>query len=189
MALTWIWTGIVFISLIYAVISGNTDALSTSITDGAKSAVQLSIELCGITCFWCGIMKVFERSGTLERVTALLRPLIVRLLPETKNNQKAAEYAAANISANLLGLGNAATPMGLKTIAELHNGSERATDDICTFTVLNSASIQLIPITVAAIRSVEGAASAFDIIPAVWITSIASAAVGLIVSKLLSRVS
>jgi len=111
------------------------------------------------------------------------------LLPETKHNQKAAEYASSNISANLLGLGNAATPLGLKAISALHNGSDKASNDMCTFTVLNSASIQLIPVTVAAIRSTYGAQNAFDILPAVWITSIVSAATGVLMSKLLSRVS
>ena len=103
--------------------------------------------------------------------------------------RQAAEYAAANLSANLLGLGNAATPLGLKAISALHNGSDKATDDICTFTVLNSASVQLIPVTVAAIRSTYGASNAFDILPAVWITSLISAIVGILMSKLLSKVS
>ena len=189
MALTWIWTGMIFISLIYSVISGNTSAVSTSITEGATAAVKLCIELCGITCFWCGIMKVFERCGILKIMTQLMKPIITKLLPETKSNSKALEYATANISSNLLGLGNAATPLGLKTIASLHDGTDKATDDMCTFTVLNTASIQLVPITVAAIRMAAGAHNAFDILPAVWITSLSSAVVGIITSKLMSRIS
>ena len=189
MTLTWIWSAMIAISFIYGIMSGNIGQLSAALTEGAKSAVTLSIELCGITCFWCGIMKVFERSGVLSKISNLLRPLINLLLPETKSNREAAEYAAANLSANLLGLGNAATPLGLKAISALHNGSGKATDDICTFTVLNSASVQLIPVTVAAIRSTYGASNAFDILPAVWITSLISAVVGILMSKLLSKVS
>jgi len=189
MTLTWIWSGIIAISFIYAILSGNVESLSVAATEGAKSAVTLCIELCGITCFWCGIMKVFEHCGVMAKISKLLRPVINLLLPETKHNQKAAEYASSNISANLLGLGNAATPLGLKAISALHNGSDKASNDMCTFTVLNSASIQLIPVTFAAIRSTCGAQNAFDILPAVWITSIVSAATGVLMSKLLSRVS
>ena len=188
MTMTWVWSSIVAVSLIYGLISGNFTTLGTSAAEGAKSAIELSIELCGITCFWCGVMKVFERSGVLNKITKLLSPLLRNLLPETRSNPEAAEYAATNISANLLGLGNAATPMGLKAISSLHDGTECATDDMCTLTVLNTASIQLIPITVAAIRSANGAIAPFDILPAVWITSFASATIGTVFSKLLSRI-
>lgn len=187
MTMTYIWCGMIIISLIYGVLSGNFALLGNAAADGAKAAIQLSFELCGITCLWCGIMKVFENSGILNKATELLRPLICLILPETKNNKKAAEYAAANFSANLLGLGNAATPMGLKAIAALHDGTDRATNDMCTFTVLNSASIQLIPITVAAVRSANGANAPFDILPAVWITSFVSAAAGVLCSKAFSK--
>ena len=189
MALTWIWTGMVFISLVYAVISGNIENISSAVSEGAKAAVQLSIELCGITCFWCGIMNVLEKCGIIKKLTKILRPIITRILPETKDTPEAAEFAAANISSNLFGLGNAATPLGLKTITALYNGSDRATNDMCTFTVLNSASIQLLPFTVIAIRSAAGAHNAFDILPAVWITSLSSVIVGVVTSKFLERVS
>jgi len=189
MTMTWIWSGIVIISFVYGILSGNIESVSIAATEGAKSAVNLCIELCGVTCIWCGIMKVLERSNVIKRISKILQPIIHILLPDTKKNADAANYASANITANLLGLGNAATPTGLKTIAALHDGSDTATDDMCTFTVLNSASIQLIPVTVAAIRSAAGAANAFDILPAVWITSLASAIVGITVSKLLSKIS
>ena len=189
MTLTWIWTGMVLISFIFSILTGNINTLSDALTNGAKSAVTLCIDLCGITCIWCGVMKILERSGFLTKTAKALSPLISKLLPDTKKKPAAAEYAAANITANILGLGNAATPLGLKTIAELHDGSKTASDDICTFTVLNTASIQLIPITVASIRMAAGAQNAFDILPAVWITSIASAFIGISATKLLSKLS
>ena len=189
MALTWIWTSIVIISLIYSVLSGNIENVSSAVSEGAKVAVQLSIELCGITCFWCGILKIFERSGIIKKLTQVLLPLITKILPETKNNPIAAEYAATNISSNLVGIGNAATPLGLKTVTALYKGSDTATNDMCTFTILNSASIQLIPFTVIALRAAAGSQNAFDILPAVWITSLSSVIVGVISSKILERIS
>lgn len=188
MTLTWIWTSMILISLIYAVLSGNSAALTTAVTQGASSAFSLCMDICGITCLWCGIMKVMEQNGIINKLAKVLSPLINSLLPSTSNKPNATEYVAANISANLLGLGNAATPLGLKAISELYDNSGTATNDMCTFTVLNTASIQLIPITVAAIRTANGALVAFDILPAVWITSLLSVSVGIIFSKLLSRI-
>ena len=188
MTLTWIWTSMIVISLIYAILSGNTEALTTAVTQGASSAVSLCIDICGITCLWCGIMKVLEYNGIIKKFAHILSPLINKILPSTLNKPKSTEYIAANISANLLGLGNAATPLGLKAISELYDNSGTATNDMCTFTVLNTASIQLIPITVAAVRTANGSSSPFDILPAIWITSLLSVSVGVLTSKLLSKI-
>lgn len=187
MTMSWIWTGICVISLIYSIISGSFTELGSALTEGASAAIRLCIGICGITCLWCGVMEVMKRCGIMEKIAKLLQPAVRRILPETRRNKSAARYIAANISANLLGLGNAATPMGIKAVHALSDGSGKATDDMCTLTVLNSASIQLIPLTVAAIRGALGSASPFDIIPAVWITSAFSAFVGVSVSKLLGR--
>ncbi len=186
-AMSWIWTGIVVISLTYSLLSGSFGSLGAAVMDGATAAVQLCISICGITALWCGIMEIMKQSGISKKAAAILRPVIIRLLPETRHNTAALEYISSNISANLLGLGNAATPMGIKGMKALSDGSGRATNDMCTLAVLNSASIQLIPVTVAAVRGALGAVSPFDILPAVWITSAVSACVGVIVSKLLGR--
>lgn len=186
-AMSWIWTGIMVISLTYSLLSGSFDGLGTAVMDGASSAVQLCISICGITALWCGIMEIMKQSGISKKAAAILKPVITKLLPETRHNAAALEYISSNVSANLLGLGNAATPMGIKGMKALSDGSGRATNDMCTLAVLNSASIQLIPVTVAAVRGALGASSPFDILPAVWITSAVSACVGVVVSKLLGR--
>ena len=187
MTMSWIWTGLCVISLAYSIISGSYTELGNSIIDGASTAIQLCIGICGITCLWCGVMEIMKRCGIMEKLANILQPAVRRILPDTRKNKAAMRYIAANISANLLGLGNAATPMGIKAVHELSDGSGKATNDMCTLTVLNSASIQLIPLTVAAIRGALGSASPFDIIPAVWITSAFSAFVGVSVSKLFGR--
>lgn len=175
------------ISLTYSLLSGSFDGLGTAVMDGASAAVQLCISICGITALWCGIMEIMKQSGISKKAAAILKPVITKLLPETRHNAAALEYISSNVSANLLGLGNAATPMGIKGMQALSDGSGRATNDMCTLAVLNSASIQLIPVTVAAVRGALGASSPFDILPAVWITSAVSAAAGVFVSKLLGR--
>lgn len=185
--MSWIWTGIAVISLVYSMFSGSYTEIGTSVLDGASAAVELCVSICGVTSLWCGIMEVMTRCGISEKISLFLKPIVERILPETKNNRAALQYISSNISANLLGLGNAATPMGIKGMAALADGSGNATNDMCTLTVLNSASIQLIPVTVAAVRGALGASSPFDILPAVWLTSAVSAAVGVTVSKLLSR--
>jgi spore maturation protein A len=128
-----------------------------------------------------------EKCGITAFLSKLLKPLLHRVFPDTKKDPRLSGVLSANICANLLGLGNAATPMGLQAAKMLSKGSS-ATDQLCRLVVLNTASIQLIPSTVAALRSSLGSAAPFDILPAVWITSACSAAVGLGSAVLLGKV-
>lgn len=182
MAMAWIWTGMVAVSVIYGIFNGTIDAVGTAALDGAAAAVTLCISMAGVICLWSGVMEVMKRGGLSEKLASLLRPLLIRLFPGSADNYAAMEAVSANVSANLLGLGNAATPLGLKAAAEMKTG-DTANDDLCTFVVLNTASIQLIPATVAGIRAAAGAAKPFEILPAVWITSIASVVVGILAAK------
>lgn len=187
MAMAWIWTGMVAISVIYGLFSGNISAVGTAAMDGAASAVTLCISMAGVICLWSGVMEVMRRGGLSRKLAVLLRPILRRLFKGSANNDAAMEAVSANVSANLLGLGNAATPLGIKAASEMKTG-DTANDDLCTFVVLNTASIQLIPATVAGIRAAAGAENPFSILPAVWITSIASVTVGLIAAKLFRRI-
>jgi spore maturation protein A len=189
MALAWIWTIMIVFSVVFGLISGNIDAVGKAALDGAGSAVKLCIGICGVTCLWTGVMEIMRRSGLAGALKSLFLPLLGRLFPESQKNKDAMEAVSANVSANLLGLGNAATPLGIKAAAEMAKNSKNgiATDDLCMLVVLNTASIQLIPATVAAVRAAAGAAKPFDILPAVWISSVASVAVGIIAAKLLKR--
>lgn len=187
MAMAWIWTGMVAISVIYGIFSGNIAEVGNSAVEGAAAAVTLCVSMAGVICLWTGVMEVMRQGGLSEKLSRLLRPILTRLFKGSANNEKAMEAVSANVSANLLGLGNAATPLGIAAAAEMSDGST-ASDDLCTLVVLNTASIQLIPATVAGIRAAAGSQSPFSILPAVWITSIASVAVGLLVTRLLRKI-
>jgi len=187
MAMAWIWTGMVAVSVIFGLINGTIGAVGTAALEGASAAVQLCISMGGVICLWTGVMEVMERGGLSEKLSRLLRPVLSRLFPNSAGNDEAMEAVSSNVSANLLGLGNAATPMGIRAAAAMRTGSE-ANNDLCTLVVINTASIQLIPATVAGVRAAAGAANPFDILPAVWITSIASVTAGLLAAKLFSRI-
>jgi len=189
MALAWIWTIMIVCSVVFGLLTGNIDAVGKAALDGAGAAVTLCIGICGVTCLWTGVMEVMRRSGISNSLKALFLPVLSLLFPQSQKNKDAMEAVSANVSANLLGLGNAATPLGIKAASEMAKLSRNgvATDDLCMLVVINTASIQLIPATVAAVRAAAGAAKPFDILPAVWIASISSVIVGILVAKLLKR--
>lgn len=186
MAMARIWTAMVGVALVFAVLGGRITELANAAMEGASAAVTLSLGLAGVICLWSGVMELVKRSGLSEGLSRLLSPILKRLFPENKENKEAMEAISANVSANLLGLGNAATPLGIKAAGKMRRGST-ATNDLCMLVVLNTASIQLIPATVAGVRAAAGAGSPFDILPAVWITSICSVVAGILMAKFLSR--
>lgn len=190
MALAWIWTIMVASSVVFGLLSGNIDAVGKAALDGADAAVKLCLGVCGATCLWTGIMEIMRRSGLAARLKTLFLPALKRLFPDSSANRDIMETVSANFSANLLGLGNAATPLGIKAASEMSKRSRNgvATDDLCMLVVVNTASIQLIPATVAALRAAAGSKNPFDILPAVWIASLSSVAVGVMAAKLLKRV-
>lgn len=181
MVMSWIWTGIIGLSLVCAVVLDNGSALAAAVPQGAQAGVTLAISIAGSICLWTGVGKLMERTGMTRALSKLLSPVLRRLFPSTKKDEVARHYLCANICANILGLGNAATPMGIQAAKRLVDPSRPtlATDELCRLIVLNTASIQLIPANVAAVRASLGAAAPFDILPAVWVTSLCSAALGL----------
>ena len=187
MAMAWIWTIIVLVSLFFGIANGTIDAVGSAALEGAASAVTLCLGIGGAICLWSGIMEVMRRSGLLKSLTGLLRAPLLLLFPSASKKSNALDAISLNVSANLLGLGNAATPAGIRAASLLKGKSDDANDDLCTLVVLNTASVQLIPATVCGIRAAAGASSAFDILPAVWITSILSVTAGLIAARLLRR--
>ena len=190
MAMAWIWTAMVAFSVIYGLISGNIAAVSKAAVDGAGAAVTLGIGICGVTCLWSGVMEIMRRGGIAKKLSGLFLPLLSRIFPSSRRDGETMEALSANVSANLLGLGNAATPLGIRAAAGMAKLSKSgvAGDDLCMLVVLNTASIQLIPATVAAVRASAGAQQPFDILPAVWITSVVTVSVGIIAAKLFRRV-
>lgn len=189
MVMSWIFTGMVAIALFFSIFLGNGGALAAAVTQGAQSGVTLVISMTGAVCLWTGVAKVMEKAGIINMLSKLLRPILYCLFPSTKSDPTLAGILSANICANLLGLGNAATPMGVQAAQRLatRTGSAVATDELCRLVVLNTASIQLIPATVAAVRSSLGSVSPFDILPAVWVTSFCSAGAGLLAARCLGK--
>ena len=189
MVMTYIFTGILLISIVFSILTGRGSELAAAIPQGAQAGVTLAISIAGSLCLWAGVGKLMERIGITSALAKLMQPLLHRLFPDTKQDPVLAGYLSGNICANIFGLGNAATPMGIQATRRMIDPQRPnlATDQMCRLIVLNTASIQLIPANVAAVRSALGCATPFDILPAVWLTSLCSAGVGLLVAFLLGR--
>lgn len=188
MVMGTIWTMFVAISILSACKNGCTAVLAPAALEGAKAALELCFSIGGAICLWCGVMELMRRCGLAASLGRLLFPVLKRIFPESAKHPDIMQPLAANVSANILGLGNAATPMGIKAAKGMARLSgKRAANELCRLVVLNTASIQLIPTTVAAIRASCSAAAPFDILPSVWISSALSVAVGLLAAKLFER--
>lgn len=188
MAMAWVWTGMILLSLIFGIANGTLAAVSSAAMEGATAAVELCVSMGGIMCLWTGIMAIMNKCGLIEGLSKVFRPVLRRLFPAACRDRETLNAISANISCNMLGLGNAATPLGIQAARRMARGAEGvATDELCLLVVLNTASIQLLPTTVAGVRSAYGAAAPFDILPAVWLASVISVGVGLLAAKLLAR--
>ena len=182
------------ISFIFALFNGTMPEVSEAILEKSGEAVELVISICGIMCFWCGIMKIAERAGLVEKISALLAPVVQLLFRNIKKGGKAAGLITMNLAANILGLGNASTPLGIaamRAVSEENKAEEggAATDDMIMLAVLNTASLQVIPTTAAAMRSANGSAAPLDILPCVWIVSVYSVTVAVVSAKLMGAFS
>ncbi len=189
MVMSWIWMGMVAVSILAAILLGNAAPLSAAVPQGAQAGITLAISMAGSICLWTGVGKLMEHAGLTGMLSKLLHPILIRLFPSTKKDPILENHLSANICANFLGLGNAATPMGIQAAQRMAVGQKGiASDELCRLVVLNTASIQLIPATVAAVRTGLGCATPFDILPAVWITSLCSAGLGVTAAWALGKV-
>ena len=189
MAISWIWAGMVILSLFCGLYTGNLDDVASAALNGAQSAVELSFSMAGVLCLWSGVMEVLNACGLSQKIAGCFHPLLHRLLPQASQDSETLAAVSANVSANLLGLGNAATPLGIQAACRMARGcGGTASDELCRLVVLNTASIQLLPTTVAAVRSAQGCAAPLDILPAVWLSSVLSVTAGLLAARLLQRV-
>ncbi len=179
--MSWIWTAMIGLSVISGLLLGRGEQLAAASMEGAQAGITLALSLSGSICLWSGVGKLMERAGFTTALSRLLRPALYRLFPACRVDAALAGDLSANICANFLGLGNAATPMGVRAAKRLAGYGKPgiANDQLCRLVVLNTASIQLIPATVAALRTSLGCRSPFDILPAVWLSSALSAAMGL----------
>ncbi len=175
-------------AFVFSIFLGKTGELSNAAISGASQAVTLVIKLAGGLVFWSGMMNLIKKSGISDLVSKLLSPIIKLIFPKLNKKSRAAQYIGLNLSANMLGLGNAATPFGIEAMRELNKLNptpDRPSNDMVCFAVINSASIQLLPTTVAIIRAAHGAQNPMDILPAVLLTSLLSLSVGLFFAKII----
>lgn len=187
--LNYIWVILLGGGILFGIANGRTDAIGEALISSCGEAVEFCVGIAGITAFWCGAMEILNRAGAIKFVTGLLKPIIRRFFPETVSNEKAGEYIVTNISANLFGLGNGATPSGIGAVTELQKEFIKsgkavdegvASDSVGLFLVINSTAFQLVPTTVIAILSASGSDYAAKIILPVWIVSIVSLVTGVI---------
>ncbi len=187
--MTVIWTGMIVVSILCALATGRGPEVAAAAVEGTSAAVQLALSIAGMLCLWTGVMEVMRQSGLADKLSRLLFPLLCRLFPQAAKDRDTMDSISANVSANLLGLGSAATPLGLEAARRLSRRSQGvASDDLCMLVVCNTASIQLIPTTVATVRAAEGCAAPFDILPAVWLASILSVGVGILACRIFAKV-
>lgn len=189
MTMTVIWTGMVVCSILCALATGRGPEVAAAAVEGTSAAVQLALSIAGMLCLWTGVMEVMRQSGLADKLSRLLAPVLRRLFPQAAGDPGTMDSISANVSANLLGLGSAATPLGLEAARRMARSSPGvASDSLCMLVVCNTASIQLIPTTVASVRAAEGCATPFDILPAVWLASALSVGVGILACKLFARI-
>ncbi len=188
MGMSGIWTGMVAISLVCALATGRGSEVASAAMEGASAGVELCLSMAGALCLWMGVMEVLRRAGAMGWLSRLLRPVLSRLYPDFARDSGVIDAISANVSANLLGLGNAATPLGLDAARRMSRRSPGvASDALCMLVVCNTASIQLIPTTVAAVRAGAGSTAPFDILPAVWLASALSVTAGILAARLFAR--
>lgn len=181
-----IWPVFIIISFVYAILVGNVEEVNKSIFDSAGSAVELSITFLGTMCLWNGIMKIVQETSLMSKLTKLLNPIMKSLFPELRKNSPAKSEISMNIIANILGLGNAATPLGIRAMNELQKENvkkDTLSNSMIMFIVLNTASLQLIPTTVIAIRTSLGSENPSSVIVPVWIVTILAAVTAVFVTK------
>lgn len=188
--MNYIWGFMIAFSFISAIFTGKMDLLSGSVVNSGQDAINLIINLTGMLCLWGGIMKIAEKSGLTAVISRLLSPVFSLLYKNIKKNSETAEAMSMNVTANLLGLGNAATPLGLEAMRRMQQENpdkSRATDDMIIFVVMNSAAMRLIPTTVATLRTQFGSENPMEIIPATWLSTFISLCTGIITAKLFMR--
>ncbi len=190
--LNYIWAFMILISIVLGVFNGRLSEVTLSAFEGANNAISVILSFAGVTAMWSGFMKVAERCDVIKVMTKLIRPLCKIIFPKLKKETTALELVSANMIANMLGLSNAATPFGIKAMQELDriNGYKNtASDSMCMFAIINSASIQIIPSTMIGIRASMGSATPSDIVVPVWIVSILSAFCAILTAKLFASVT
>lgn len=184
-----IWPAIIIFSFFAAAALGNMSAVSSALIEAGNSGVELALKLLGMLCLWSGLMRIATESGLTEKIGSFMYPVLRFIFPGLKKNSETAGAISMNLTANILGLGNAATPLGIKAMKLMNEENKNpltATDNMIFFVVMNTAAMHIIPTTVAMLRNQYGSADPMGIMPAAWLNSCAALAAGITAAKLLS---
>lgn len=187
-----LWPFFIIISIFYAILSGNIENINNCIFESAENAVKLTLTLLGATCLWSGIMEIASKTDIIKYLSAILQPIIKKIFYNLDSNKKSYNNIIMNIIANILGLGNAATPLGLKAMGELQKenaNKDELSDNMMMLIVLNTASLQIIPTTVIVVRKSLGSNNPTQIIFPVWIATVCAAVVGILVAKIIIKLT
>ena len=180
------WCGMILISMVFGAINGNIEATVNAGFEGATGAVQTVLSFAGIMCLWNGLLEAATASGLSENIKKLMLPVMRKLFPGVDENSEAMNYITMNVTANMLGTGNGATPMGINAMKELRkNCGDKPDEAMCTFAVMNTSAFQLLPSSIIAIRSSAGSVSPFSIIIPIWICSLTALVAGILSVKIL----
>lgn len=185
--INYIWFFILAAGIIFGIITGKGDVISQAVISSSGSTVKLMIELSGILCIWCGVIKIAEKSGLTDSIAGILRPVLKRLFKEASKDEKSLGNIVMNLTSNMMGLSNAATPFGIKAMEDmqqLNKNKESASNDMVLFLVLNAACIQFLPTTIISVRAACGSRNPGEIIVPAILTTAAAAVVGVIVCKI-----
>ena len=188
--INYIWCGMIVIGILVGIVTGNIEAVSTAAIEWAETAVELSLGLIGVMSLWLGLMKIAEEAGIVRGMGLLMKPIMVRLFPEVPADHPAMGSIVANMAANFFGLGNAATPLGIKAMQELQDlneNKEEASNAMVTFLAINTSSVTLISSSTIAYRSAAGAANPADIIAPTIIATTVSTVVAIVACKVLEK--
>lgn len=187
----WVMTAMIALSVVFGIVSGKMNEVSEAFLSECGGAVELALSLVGIICLWSGLMRVAQAAGVTELLAQLFSPVLGKLFKGLKKGGKALQLITLNLTANLLGLGNASTPFGIAAMREIEAeenlNSDQANHNMIVFTVMNTASLQLIPTTVAALRLKNGSSDPMLILPCVWIVSVLSLSAALLATKLFRK--
>lgn len=186
--LNYIWIGMLAIGFIVGILTGRMDLVTKAAIESSQTAVTICIGLIGVMCLWTGLMKIAEKGGMIKTISRFVQPVMRYLFPEIPKDDPAMGAIVMNLVANFLGLGNAATPLGIKAMGELqrlNRGRESASNSMCMFLVLNTAAIQLVPASIIALRTSAGSLKPTEIIVCIWIASICSTIAGIIATKIM----
>lgn len=188
--INYIWFIILGVGIVFGIATGQGEVLSLSIIDSASQTVKLIISLMGILCLWCGVIKIAEKSGLMENISKIMKPFIKKLFKEAGRDDKAISNIVMNMTANMLGLSNAATPFGIKAMEEmkrLNPKKDTASDDMALFLVVNACCVQLVPTTIISLRAASGSKNPAEIIIPAIITTTIAAIIGIIICKILEK--